>query len=241
MPKENNNKPKFFKFEKKDVDFPFYKNNPKISTERWILLSISVIIPLILVFLPQYFGRAQNLLDLAIPFLIFGVIANWKYNLICKKIKKSDLKLILILLLLQIIFSLIISILLIFVLNLNITPNPASNEITSLIFWIIFPLQIFGEELLKIIPFIILLTLFYKLTENRKNSIIISTIIVLIMFGLIHMPAYNNIISVILLQGIGSIFGMYSYIKTKNILVSFILHLIFDIIAFSGDVIKLIT
>jgi membrane protease YdiL (CAAX protease family) len=223
----------FFKFERKKLDFPFYNDNPNLSIPRWILLAISVIIPFILIFTPHSIGgRFENLLYFILPFLFFGIVANWKYDLICKKFQKNDFKLIPILIILEFIFSIAVGFIMMHIFNMHIQSNPALTELNSLFFWVLFPFQIFGEELLKIIPFLIFLTIFYKVTENRKISIVISTIIVLIIFGLIHLPAYDNLISVLLIQGLGSIFTMFAYLKTKNIFVSFLTHLIYDTITF---------
>lgn len=229
----NNNKFNFFKFERKDIDFPFYNNNPKLSIQRWIILLISVLIPLILIFLPHNgLERAEGLLYFLIPFLIFGIVSSWKYDLICKKLQRNDLKLIISLIILEFIFSIAIALIIKYIFNIHAQTNPAIGELSSLLFWIVFPFQIFGEELLKIIPFLLLLTIFYKISNNRKISIVISTALVLIMFGLIHLPAYKNIFSVLLLQGLGSIFTMFGYLKTKNIFVSYLIHIIYDTITF---------
>ncbi len=46
--------------------------------------------------------------------------------------------------------------------NMHIQSNPVFTELNSLFFWVLFPFQIFGEELLKIIPFLIFLTIFLQ-------------------------------------------------------------------------------
>lgn len=223
----------FFNFERENLDFPFYKDNPKLNIGKWILLIISAIIPLILVFLPNIgIGRAEGLLYFAIPFLFFGIVSSWKYDLICKKFQRNDFKLIIVLIILEFIFAVAVALTLQDIFNVHAQSNPVFGEFNSLLFWIVFPFQIFGEELLKIIPFLILLTIFYKISNNRKMSIVISTALVLIMFGLIHLPAYKNLLSVLLLQGLGSVFTMFGYLKTKNIFVSYLIHVTYDTIGF---------
>lgn len=188
---------------------------------KWVLLAICVIIPMILIFLPQHFGgRLEGLLYFLIPFAGFSIVTSWKYDLICKKFQRNDFKLIIILIVLEFIFSMAISLILNHIFNIHAQPNPALGELGLLIFWIVYPFQIFGEELLKIIPFLIFLTIFYKISNNRKISIVISTALVLIIFGLMHLPAYKNIVSVLLVIGLGSIFTIFGYLKIKNIFVS---------------------
>ena len=100
-------------------------------------------------------------------------------------------------------------------------------SIISLIF------SMMGEELLKFIPLMFLLRLFYKFTDNTKVSMALSVAIVLTVFGLMHyLPGENTIVSVLVLQGLGSMFEMYGYIKTKNLFVPYIAHLLTDAIAF---------
>ena len=96
-----------------------------------------------------------------------------------------------------------------------------------LIVFLLFSMM--GEELLKFIPLMFFMRLIYKFTSNRKLSLIISTIIVLTCFGLLHYdPQTSTIISTLLIQGLGSIFEIYGYIKTKNLFVPYISHLLTD-------------
>ena len=84
-------------------------------------------------------------------------------------------------------------------------------------------------ELVKFIPLMFLMRFVYKYTSNRKLAIVVSTAIVLIFFGLLHYdPEVTPILSVLLIQGLGSIFELYGYIKTKNIFVPYLCHLLTD-------------
>ena len=100
------------------------------------------------------------------------------------------------------------------------------------IFWIKVFVQLFGEELYKILIFLVGLIITYKLTKKRMLSIVIGTIVSLLCFAIIHFTTYNNIIQILLLQGLASVICMYNYLKTKNILTSYLQHLLFDSIPF---------
>ena len=90
-----------------------------------------------------------------------------------------------------------------------------------------------GEELLKFIPLMFFMRAVYKFSENLKLSVVISVTIVLIVFGLLHYnPPTNTLVSVLLLQGLGSLFEVYGYLKTKNIFVPYISHLLTDAFSF---------
>ena len=50
-------------------------------------------------------------------------------------------------------------------------------------------------------------------------------------FGMVHFKAYTGrILQILLIPGLGSIFDLYSYMKTKNMVVSYILHVLMDFI-----------
>jgi membrane protease YdiL (CAAX protease family) len=57
-------------------------------------------------------------------------------------------------------------------------------------------------------------------------------------FGLAHYQ-YGPIIQILLIQGLGSIFDLYAYLKTKNVLVSYSAHLLFDFIPVIMELIAL--
>lgn len=105
------------------------------------------------------------------------------------------------------------------------TVSPESINIMTM-FTSIFSLM--GEEFLKFIPFMFFLRVIYKFSNNRKLSVIISVAIIMIMFASLH--AYNStmLIFALFIQGFGSIFEFYGYIKTKNIFIPYLSHLFTD-------------
>lgn len=217
----------FFKFEDEHSDFPLYNNNPPIRLFKWAVLVLAIIITASLILIPLPIGRVKGLLYFMIPFLAFGYATNWNFGLICKKIRRKDIALVLILFLLELIFSSIAAFIL-KDLGFVVHSNPVIGELTSVLTWIIIPFQLFGEELIKIIPFLILAAVFYHFTKNRKVAVIGATVLSLALFGILHLPAYGNLVSVLVLQGAGSVFTMFAYLKTKNIFVSYLIHLLLD-------------
>jgi hypothetical protein len=90
-----------------------------------------------------------------------------------------------------------------------------------------------GEEFFKIFMLLIIMHVVYKSTNNRGLSISIGVILTLLIFGLAHSGAYaGRILQILLIQGAGSIFDLYAYMKTKNVVVSYIVHVIIDYIPF---------
>ena len=112
---------------------------------------------------------------------------------------------------------------------------PMSATLISIINMIV---QLMGEELFKILLLIIVMFIIYHFTKNRRLSIIISSIVTMAIFGLAHYQ-YGPIIQILLIQGLGSIFDLYAYLKTKNVLVSYSAHLLFDFIPVIMELIAL--
>ena len=95
-------------------------------------------------------------------------------------------------------------------------------------------MQLLGEEFFKILLLLTIMHVVYKTTNNRGLSITLGVIGTLFIFGIIHSSAYSGrILQILLIQGLGSIFDLYGYMKTKNVVVSYIIHVIIDYIPFT--------
>lgn len=224
---------KFLEFDE-SRDFPFYMHNPRISVGGWLVLLLSVPISFLAY---AIVGRESELIGsvlfcfiMLIPLLYFS---KWDYSLIFRKPTKNEIILAILLFAGYMIYSICVgSVLDIFGLAGAPISTPEELGVTvestvGLIF------SMMAEELLKFIPLMFFMRLIYKFTENLKLSVSISVAIVLVVFGLLHyMPPMNTLVSVLLLQGLGSFFEMYGYIKTKNLFVPYISHLLTDLISF---------
>lgn len=223
----------FFKFEDSAVDFPFYNNNPKLSESEWctLILGLGLFIFLLIgpVIVPQSVFSISLFFALAIP-TVYALKRN--VILLFKKPKLSDLKLIILCFAGYYIYTVIVLVLF-EVIGFQANPHAMIDTVTVNAMFIISVFsQLMGEELYKILIFLIVMYASYSVFKNRKFSMIISTFITLMAFGLAHYGAYGNLIQIILIQGFGSIFELYSYLKTKNIIVSYALHLLIDAIPF---------
>lgn len=58
-------------------------------------------------------------------------------------------------------------------------------------------------------------------------------ILVMVFFATLHAFNFNMLIFALFIQGFGSIFEFIGYIKTKNILISYITHLCTDAFIFA--------
>lgn len=221
---------KFLEFDE-TRDFPYYNHNPRISKLGWLILLLSVPIAFLTYmytsFVSELVGSILFMIIMLIPLLY---MSNWNYKLFIQKPTKNEIILGILLFIGYIIYSIIIdAVLMKFGANNPVDPSSMNIDYISLIS-LLFSMM--GEELLKFIPLMFFLRLFYKFTNDRRISLILSSIIILTCFGLLHYDYDGSVISVIVIQGIGSIFELYGYLKTKNLFVPYLSHLLTDAFVF---------
>ena len=220
----------YFKFENKDLDFPVYDKNPHIPKRGWIVLLIAMFVG----FLMQ--GLTENEMIDSILFCFIVLIPllyylKWDYKALFQKPKAKEVGLAVALFIGYIIYSLVVG----SALDYFSLTGTSTIEGVTLTFASIPPLlfSLMGEELIKLIPFLFFLRLFFKFSNNRKLSIVAAMILVMVFFAMLHLMDLKSLPSVLLIQGLGSIFEFYGYIKTKNVFVSYITHLLTDVFIFT--------
>lgn len=219
----------YFNFENKDLDFPVYKKNPHIPKSGWIVLLISMFVGFIMQGLVanEMIGAILFLLIVLIPLLYY---LKWDYKALFQRPKAKEIALAAALFVGYMIYSFVMGSVLEFF-SLSGTPTVEGVTLTvANIPPLLFSLM--GEELIKIIPFLFFLRVFYKYSSNRKLSIVAAMIIVMVFFAMLHLMDLKSLISVLLVQGLGSIFEFYGYIKTKNVFISYTTHLLTDVFIF---------
>ena len=167
---------------------------------------------------------------LLIPILY---VSKGNFRLIFKKPQNSDIPVVIICVVVYIIFTLAMA----FVLNalgFNLATNSVGGEgISSIVILFTILVQLIGEELIKVIVFLISMGLIYHFIKDRKISVIVSIAVACIVFGLVHLGSYNgNIVQCLLVIGLGCVIHFYLYIKTKNIVNSYLTHLLIDLFLF---------
>ena len=217
-----------FNFEDEGYDFPFYNKNPYIPKWGWIVLFVAFIAGTLLAVISGNLPRMiLGCIVLIVPVLYF---LKWDYKAIFRMPSRKDLVLIVALFVGYIAYGMVMDIIL---KQFGIvSPGTMGSELITVMTLITSIFSLMGEEFLKFIPFIFFLRVIYKFSNNRKLSVIISIAIIMVMFACFH--AYNPtmLIFALFVQGFGSIFEFYGYIKTKNILVPYLTHLLTDEIIF---------
>ena len=214
------------------LDFPFY-NDKNIKALDIFILAITPILFTLYTYFP--FEMPFGLGPFVFCFLQLGAflfVARGKISLLIKKLSFKDIVRVIVTLILQFIFAMMVAAIIKFVFKVATNGNDVLKMKMDIIFWIKVIVQLFGEELYKILIFLVGLIIMYRLTKKRTLSIVIATTLSLLCFALIHMTTYNSVIQILLLQGLASLFCMYNYLKTKNILTSYMQHVLFDAIPF---------
>lgn len=228
----------FFRFEDGDIDFPFYNGKPKLTICEWLILLIGVLVFIGIVVLPI------NIPIKIVP-LIFGLstlvpilyVSRNNWNLFFRMPNSNDIPLIILCALLYYLYSIIM----LYILH-GAGVGTNSNVITrhiDIILYLCLIIQILGEELFKIILMLTVMFLVYSFTSKRKISMICGLVISLLMFGLIHYNSYNGALAqMIFVIGFGSVFYTYPYLKTKNVIVAYLSHILIDVIVLAGVILS---
>lgn len=116
------------------------------------------------------------------------------------------------------------------------TPNPAiadaaqAGGVRLLNFFSKVALQLLGEELITIIPFLAVLALCHaQVGLGRNASVIVAWLATAVAFGLVHLPTYDwNVVQCLVVIGSARLVLTWAYIWSKNVWVSTGAHIIND-------------
>lgn len=224
----------FFGFENENIDFPFYNGKPLLSTLDWIVLLAGVLLFIgVLVFPVTSDDNIASFLFCIVVLIPVLYVSRGKLGLFFRRVERKDIRLIVLCFIAYYIYSLsMIGVLSYF--SLSPDMNPVFDANMDLLFWVMLFVQLLGEELFKVSIFLLVMHVVYVATSNRKLSLVLGVIIALIVFGMAHWNSYGgNIVHIILVIGLGGIFYFYAYLKTKNVAVSYITHVLIDAIPFA--------
>lgn len=220
----------FFKFEDREYDIPFYNGFPPLTASKIVVLILGLMISFISPFVIPIEGyQIPKALIICLSTLIPVVYAlKGNLSMVFRVPKQKDI----VIIILGVVGIFVLTMLVngIFaIIGVTASENSAINgalivEVISII------IQLMGEELVKFISLALIVFAAYK-TLGRKGAIILGIIVSQLIFSLLHIPAYGFDL-VRLLLGIGVVWSILPiiYVKTKNIVVVYIIHLLFDLI-----------
>lgn len=219
--------PDLFFWERPGLDFPLYNDETLGLWQPLLLIASSLGVLLSLSFLPdsRMITTVALFLGTLVPYLI---VARGDIGTIIKKPRLGDIPLVIAMLVLTIAYSFGMALLLM-KLGFEMQPNAVVDETRDALFFVYMLFQLFGEEMIKLNLFLGALALVFRRTGDRKKSIVIAIVITLFIFGIAHLRAYNgSLAQVLLIQGVGSIFDLFLYLRTKNIMTSYVMHVLQD-------------
>ena len=219
------NMKKYFQFDE-TRDFPYYNHNPQLSKTAWIVLLLTVPISFMTFGLGMDYELGSSILFCFIPLIPLLYFSKWDYKLLFSKPTRNEIILATLMFIGYMTYAILIGVSFEYLGMYSTTSEVQSANIISLIS-LIFSMM--GEELIKFIPLMFLMRLFYKISNKRNLSFAISSVIIMIYFGLLHHDFASSIWVCLLTQGLGTIFEIYGYYKTKNLLVPYMSHLFTDV------------
>jgi len=221
----------YFQLENKDYDIPFYRQNPKLTSGQLAALIISAVLTFAISFLDTT-QLLKAILFLIVPTSTVYYALNGNMSEIFRMPERKDILYILIFLIIFFILSIMSNA----VLKALAIPIPRHSPLDSspVIMIIAVIIQLVGEELYKFILLVLPMIFLYR-RIGRRASLIIGIILSQLVFSLSHANAYSfNIPYILLAIGIPSVIFPLLYLRTKNITVTYIAHLIWDFIGIIG-------
>jgi len=173
-------------------------------------------------------------INIIIPLSAFAIVVKSNWTKIFRKIYFKDIFLVFGVLIVNLIVSAISGFLLTKFAGAAANPAVGSLNGNSTFENIMFAVKLipmlFGEELITIIPFLVILQFATKnLKLSRKHAVTIAWILSAIIFGAVHLKTYNwNIVQAVIGISMARLVLTFPYIKTKNIWISTFVHVLND-------------
>ena len=222
-------------------DFPYNLGSPDmISIKGWMLVALGVATGFLSLVTPLPFtdnlftGWLRVLLFVGLPLLGLRIVSPSGWTAIFARVGLREVKLMFAFALLNIVISMAIGAAVKFfgtaTANAGIADAARLNGAQLANFFAKVAVQLLGEELITILPFLAILALSRKLTGMARNaSVIVAWLASAVSFGLIHLPTYDwNVIQCVVVIGSARLVLTWAYIWSKNIWVSTGAHIIND-------------
>jgi len=228
-------------FEPEGPDFPYDCGDPDpISRSRWLLVMAGVVAGFLALITPMPFadnlftGWLRAVLFVGLPLLGLRMASPAGWTAIFARVGAREVKLMFAFAFLNIVISFAVgSIVKAFG---TVTANAGIADAAQLggaqltNFFAKVAVQLLGEELVTILPFLAILALSRNMTGvTRSSAVVIAWLVSAAAFGLIHLPTYDwNLIQCLVVIGSARLVLTWAYIWSKNIWVSTGAHIIND-------------
>jgi membrane protease YdiL (CAAX protease family) len=226
-------------------DFPFYNGAPmRLSAWQWLFLMAAVAVGFAVLVAPIPWpagplgAMIPAVLFPLIPMLALAKVAPGHWKALFGKVGGRELRLMFGFALLNIVVTMSVGA----VVNAfaDVTSNAANAQLAAtdtagrIAFFAKTIPQLFGEEVVTLLPFLALMTLLTnRFGVGRKGAIVVAWLVSSLLFGLIHLPTYDwNLLQAIVIIGTARMVLTLAWILTKNIWVSTGAHIINDWLLF---------
>jgi uncharacterized protein len=227
--------------ERKGDDFPYYADNPPtISGAGWLMVLVATAIGFAALGTPLPFednivtGWLRGVVFVTLPLLALARAAPGRWRAIFRRVGFRDILLMFGIAILNIAVTLAIGALLktygTVTANAGVAGAADLEGARLASFFAKVGLQMLGEELLTILPFLAILWYCHaKAGMGRNAAVLTAWLVSAVIFGLLHLPTYNwNIVQCLLVIGSARLVLTWAYVLTKNIWVSTGAHVIND-------------
>jgi uncharacterized protein len=220
-------------------DFPFYDGQPiEVAWWAWLIIALACAVgftALVLMPFPTNVGLLiPRILFPLIPMVVFILVTGRFWRSLFRKVTGWDV--------LTMFAFFVLNTLVTFALGILVSvffgaaKNPAADNVLErgplevIAFYLGTGIQLLGEEVFTILPFLgLLYVLFAKTRLSRRAAVTVAWIVTAIGFGAAHLPTYQgNFLQAILVIGVARLILTLAYIRTKNLFVSTGAHILND-------------
>ena len=227
-------------------DFPFYDGRPvEIEAWKWLVMIAAALAGFAALVLNPFAGQWGQLIGrilfVVIPLVTFIVLSKGYWRSIRRPLRGWDFVNMVVFWLLNLGVSTVVALIVSGADGGHLTANSATDDLASqgagaiAAFYLGTFVQLLGEELFTILPFLAVMYLLYsKGRLSRKAALVVAWIATAIWFGAAHLPTYGwNVLQALVVIGSARIVLSLAFIRTKNVLVSFGAHLLNDWVTFT--------
>jgi hypothetical protein len=227
--------------EPKGADFPYYADNPPtISNAGWLLVLAGTAAGFAALGTPLPFedgilsGWLRAAAFVGLPLLALKIAAPGRWGAIFRRVGLREVLLMFGFAILNIIVSMSIGALLqtfgTVTANAGVAGAADLEGARLASYFAKVGLQMLGEELITILPFLALLWYLHARAGLSRNAAVLAAwLLSAIAFGLLHLPTYDwNVVQCLVVIGGARLVLTWAYVWTKNIWVSTGAHIIND-------------